>query len=113
MEPSLPIQNPPRSVTEPTLAQLLIAVPDDIICKTNLRVAHTRNGEEGGGQAVLEQEAYLERQEKIEATLRRHKKYCDTNVLLGLEEFPTQPATLFNWPPLYIVPTMTSIHKSK
>jgi hypothetical protein len=30
-----------------------------------------------------------------------------------VEEFPAQPATLVNWPPLYIVPTMTLIHKSK
>jgi hypothetical protein len=30
-----------------------------------------------------------------------------------LEEFPAQPATLVNWPPLHIIPTMTLIHKSK
>jgi hypothetical protein len=35
--------------------------------------------------------------------------YCQRPI----EEFPTQPATLVNWPPLYIVPTMTLIHKSK
>jgi hypothetical protein len=48
IEPSLPIQNQPRPVTELTVAQLLIPVSDDTICKTNLQVAHTRNREEGG-----------------------------------------------------------------
>jgi hypothetical protein len=43
-------------------------------------------------------------------------KNCGTKeiiILINVEGFATQPATLVNWPPLHIVPRMTLIHKSK